>query len=259
MVFIVLLGALSGKTLAAQGLSGEEKRYALVIGNRTYTFFPRLANPANDAQDMKAALERLGFETELVLDGTLEDMEGALGRFASSLENSPDAIGFFYYAGHGVQFKGAVYLLPVNARVWNETLLRNRAFRAQSLYDMLEQAGNRLNVLVFDACRDNPLVFPGAIPLREGEAPAFAVDVQPPWSIVVFASEPGAAAADGPDGNGLFTSALLKNLETDGLEIRDVFGRTSAELARISGNTQVPVLYARFRGTVYLTERRMRQ
>ncbi|MDR2482611.1 MAG: caspase family protein, partial [Treponema sp.] len=107
------LGWLGFLALAACALAGAQEKFALVIGNGAYTGISRLNNPVNDAQDMTAALKGLGFSVETVLNGNLEQMEDAAGRFKSRLLASRSTYGFLFYAGHGVQSNGENYLLPV--------------------------------------------------------------------------------------------------------------------------------------------------
>ncbi|MCL2834632.1 MAG: caspase family protein, partial [Treponema sp.] len=131
------------------------QKFALVIGNGAYSGgLPQLANPVNDANDVAAALESLGFTVEKVLNGTLQDMEDASLRLKDNLSVSADTYGFFFYAGHGVQSGGDNYLIPVNADIPTESYLRTRAVSVQTLLDDLNDARNGLNVVVLDACRD---------------------------------------------------------------------------------------------------------
>ncbi|MCL2834327.1 MAG: caspase family protein, partial [Treponema sp.] len=133
------------------------QKFALVIGNGTYSGgLPQLANPVNDANDVAAALESLGFTVEKVLNGTLQQMEDATLRLKDYLGAAADTYGFFFYAGHGVQSGGDNYLIPVNADIPTESYLRTRAVSVQTLLDDLNDARNGLNVVVLDACRDNP-------------------------------------------------------------------------------------------------------
>jgi uncharacterized caspase-like protein len=136
-------------------LFGQQK-FALVIGNGAYTGISRLNNPVNDAGDVKGALEGLGFSVELVTDGSLRQMTDAVDRFARRLSGAADSYGFFFYAGHGVQSNGENYLIPVNANIRREADLAYEALHVQRALDYMQEAGNALNVVVLDACRDNP-------------------------------------------------------------------------------------------------------
>jgi len=146
--------------LTAAGVFAQQNpaqpKFALVIGNAGYAGSARLKNPVNDANDMAAALQELGFTVDKVIDGSLDDMERAITRLKNRLSASKNAYGFFFYAGHGVQSNGVNYLIPVGANISNENYLRERAVSVQTMLGELNEAGNKLNVIVLDACRDNP-------------------------------------------------------------------------------------------------------
>jgi hypothetical protein len=223
-------------------------KYALVIGNGAYTDLGRLVNPVNDANDMAAALESLGFIVDKLLNASLEQMEESLTRLRNRLGASPGAYGFFFYAGHGVQSNGENYLIPVNANIPSESYLRNRAVSVQVLLDDLNEAQNHLNVVVLDACRDNPFGWS-----RSGTRGLAIVGRQPADSIIVYATSAGQQASDGEGRNGLFTSQLLPNLTTPGLEVKEIFNRTGLNVSEASGRRQIPAIYNQFFGTAYLS------
>jgi len=222
-------------------------KFALVIGNSAYTGLTPLANPANDANDISAVLEHLGFTVDKVLNGTLEQMEDAAIKLKERLKSADKAYGFFFYAGHGVQSGGENYLIPVNANIPGENFLRNRAMSVQQVLDDLNDARNALNVIVLDACRDNPFGWS-----RSGSRGLSIVSTQPADSIIVYATSAGQRASDGEGRNGLFTSQLISNLATPGLEVKDVFNRTGQDVARVSNNQQIPAIYSQFFGTAFL-------
>ncbi|MDR1173882.1 MAG: caspase family protein, partial [Treponema sp.] len=147
---VLLFFVLSLSSIAAQ------QKYALVIGNGAYTGITRLNNPVNDAADMKAALQGLGWTVDLVINGNLDQMESAAIRLKNRLAASRNSYGFLFYAGHGVQSGGVNYLIPVDANIQSENFLRQRAVSLQTLLGELNDAGNELNIVVLDACRDNP-------------------------------------------------------------------------------------------------------
>jgi formylglycine-generating enzyme required for sulfatase activity len=226
---------------------GAQEKYALVIGNGAYTTVSKLKNPVNDANDMKGALEGLGFQVALLTNAGRVDMEDAVERFKRKLEGSSGAYGFLFYAGHGVQSNGENYLIPVDADIRSEAYLPDRAVSVQAVLNELNAAGNALNVIVLDACRDNPFSWN-----RSGTRGLRAVGSQPADSILVYATSAGSTAADGEGRNGLFTEQLLKNLKTPGLEVYDMFRRTSGDVIAASEGEQRPALYSQFFGTAYL-------
>jgi len=228
-------------------LSFAQQKYALVIGNANYTGLTKLNNPVNDANDMAAALQGLGFTVDKVLDGSLDQIENAVIRLKNRLSVSKNSYGFFFYAGHGVQSNGVNYLIPVGASIPTENSLRDRAVSVKWALSELNDASNELNVVVLDACRNNP--FPWA---RDSSRGLTVISNQPADSIVVYATSAGSTAADGTGRNGLFTTQLLKNIKTPGLEVTELFRRTGADVAQASNRQQIPAVYSQFFGNAYL-------
>jgi hypothetical protein len=210
----------------------------------------RLNNPVNDSNDVSAALRGLGFRVELVTNAGRVRMEEAVEAFSRRLRASKGAYGFLFYAGHGVQSGGENYFIPVDADIRSEAYLRDRAVSVQAVLDELNAAGNALNVVVLDACRDNPFSW-----RRSGARGLQVVGNQPADSIIVYATSAGSAAADGEGRNGLFTGQLLKNLQTPGLEVSEMFRLTGGDVARVSGGSQRPAVYSQFYDTAYLGAR----
>lgn len=239
--FAVVAAALDG------GVVPAEPRYALVIGNGAYANVSPLNNPVNDANDIATALQSLGFQVDKVLNGSLERMEDAVGRLKNLLGTNANACGFFYYAGHGVQSGEDNYLIPVNAIIPSENYLRQRALSVQAMLDELNDAENALNIVVLDACRDNPFSWS-----RGGSRGLGLVRSQPADSIIVYATSSGQTAADGIGRNGMFTGELLKHLTSPGLGIKEVFDRTGLGVKKASGGKQIPAVYSQFFAQAYL-------
>ena len=227
---------------------GQEK-YALVIGNSNYTNFGTLRNPINDANDMKDALESLGFKIELILNGSLGQMENAAIRLRNNLsEAGTSSIGLFYYAGHGLEMGGANYLIPADANIPDGFFLRERAFSVQVMLDMLNSSSNALNIVVLDACRDFPAAWSRSL------SRGLAIVTSPPANhIIMYATGAGAVAIDGQSRNGLFTSHLINNL-TLPFDVNEIFRRTMADVARDSNNEQRPALYTDFSETLFFNQ-----
>jgi hypothetical protein len=230
-----------------------QQKYALVIGNSRYTGISSLNNPVNDANDMKTALERLGFNVEIVTNGTLEQMETAVINLKRRLGGSRNTYGFFFYAGHGVQSNGENYLIPVAAdNIRTETQLRDRAVSLQFLLNTMSEAGNELNMIVLDACRDNPFSW-----ARSGSRGLSVVSQAPSGSIVMYATGANSTASDGTGRNGLFTGHLLNNLRTQGLSVFEIFDKTMDAVIKGTNGDQHPELSLRAGGTnsIYLGAR----
>ena len=177
-------------------------------------------------------------------------MVNAVMQLKRRLGASRNSYGFLFYAGHGVQSGGENFLIPVDANIPSENFLRNRSVSVQEMLDELNDAGNEFNVVVLDACRNNPFSW-----ARSGSRGLTAVGSQPADSIIVFATAAGSTASDGTGRNGLFTQHLLNNLKTPGLEVTEVFRRTMGDVARSSNNQQRPAVYNQFYGTAYLGTR----
>jgi uncharacterized caspase-like protein len=220
------MGALMAAPAMADG------RTALVIGNSAYPSAP-LKNPVNDAGDMAAALRKLGFEVTLLKDATMQQMEEAVRAFGLRLRQG--GAGLFYYAGHGVQVAGENYLVPVNAVIQSEGDVKYGCLNAGLVLAKMEDAGNGPNVVILDACRNNPF----ARSFRSAAQGLARMDA-PTGSLIAYATAPGQVASDGEGRNGLYTQYLLRNIATPGLSIGDLFMNVREGVVRASGKKQVP-------------------
>ena len=228
-------------------LTAQERRVALVIGNGDYQAATKLINPINDAADIGEVLAGLGFDVEVRIDADLDMMEKAVLRFGNKLAGSTDSVGFFYYAGHGVQSNGENYLIPVDARLSAESMLRTRAIPLQFVLDSIGEAGNKLNIIVLDACRDNPFSW-----ARSSARGLAVVGIQPAASIVVYSTSAGKVAQDGTGRNGTFTEELLRHLPTPGLDVMEVLRRTGQDVQAKTASAQIPAIYSQFFGFLQL-------
>jgi hypothetical protein len=219
----------------------QEKRAALVIGNAAYKTLPALKNSVNDAIDMADKLSALGFDVIKITDATQESMESAVRQFGAKLAGSD--VGLFYYSGHGVQSGGVNYLVPVDADVKTEMDLKYKTVQADFVLDYMSNSGSKLNIVILDACRDNP--FSGFRTATRG----LAVISAPRGSLVVYSTSPGSVAEDGMGRNGTFTAALLKNIATQGLDMKQVFDNVGKEVQGATGGKQVPWVLSSYFGT----------
>jgi uncharacterized caspase-like protein len=227
-----------------------EKRVALVIGNGAYVKSPHLPNPVHDADDVAAALKRVGFD---VIRGTNLDktgMQDAVVRFARAAQSAD--VGLFYYSGHALQFNGVNYLMPVDARLSDEADLY-RVTKVDDVLGYLQQV-KALKVLVLDSCRDNPL----AESLRRSIGLTRAATIQrglariepPTGTIISYSTQAGRIATDGKGRNSPYTAAFVKHIEEPG-EIGDIFRDISADVYRATGETQLPELSLSIIGKYY--------
>ncbi len=207
-------------------------RLALVIGNGAYKG-DQLPNPPNDAQDMAALLKRSGFEVIQRENASLKEMHLALREFGDRL--SRETLGLFYFAGHGVQVRGRNYLLPVDADIGREDEVAFNALDLQAVLEKMDTARNHTNVIVLDACRNNPF----ATRFKLANAGLAQIDA-PPGTFVAFATAPGSVAADGAGRNGLYTKHLLANMTRPGAPIEDAFKQVRAAVRAESRGAQTP-------------------
>ncbi|NDY92958.1 caspase family protein [Ideonella livida] len=215
--------------------TAEGLRLALVIGNGHYADAP-LANPTNDARAIAAALEASGFRVVLKLNAPLREMQAAVRDFGDSLKSSGrQSTGLFYFAGHGMQIKGRNYLIPVGAEIQREDEVAYHALDAQAVLDKMESAGNSTNLLVLDACRNNPF----ARSFRSQQQGLAQMEA-PVGTLVAFATAPGSVSSDGVGSNGLYTEHLLRAMRTPGLKVEDVFKQVRAAVRRESQGRQIP-------------------
>ena len=212
-------------------VSGEQ-RVALVIGNGTYKSSP-LTNPVNDARAMIRVLGQSGFRVISKENAGQKEMQAALRDFGDALKNG--GVGLFYYAGHGMQIKGKNYLIPVDANIEREDEVAYTSVDANQILDKMESAANRMNIVILDACRNNPFArsFRSAgSGLAQMEAPV--------GTLVAFSTAPGSVASDGKGENGLYTQHLLKAINEPGTKIEDVFKHVRANVRRDTEGKQIP-------------------
>jgi tetratricopeptide (TPR) repeat protein len=214
-VFCLLCTLLVTVTVFAQN------RYALVIGNQKYTNLSandQLAKPANDAADIAAALRMLGYQINApYLNLTRQGMADAIDDFVNNLAAHPDNEGFFWFAGHAVEIEGRNYLLPVDVRRINRTQqnrLIDDSYAVDTLLARIDRARNRVNVVVLDACRNNP--FASTARGVGGERGLAAVTVNNPQRdlVVMYSTAAGQKADDGAPTarNSPFAAAFLQNM-----------------------------------------------
>lgn len=220
-----------------------EPRIALVVGNASYED-SALANPVNDAGDMAKELKRLGFTVTLRTNQNADQLKELISDFGDQLARSK-GVGLFYFAGHGVQVDGRNYLLPVGRRYRREKDVELFAVESRAVLARMEEAGNPLNIVILDACRDSPLP-PES---RTAGSRGLARDTAPSGALIAYATAPGRTADDRRGArNGLYTGHLLQALREPGLRLEDVFGRVRDAVERDSARQQSPEEVVKLRG-----------
>lgn len=229
---LIILVVLILVSVPVVGFSATERRVALVIGNSAYKNAP-LRNPANDATDISRALKRLGFKVTMLRNADQRKMKSSIREFGKQL--SKGGVGLFYYAGHGMQVEGRNYLIPVGARVEDPSDVEFEAVDAGRVLGKMEVAGNDMNIVVLDACRDNPF----SRSWRSGQKGLARMDA-PKGSYISYATAPGSVAADGSGRNGTFTKSLLRHIEVPGLTLESVMKRVRKDVIQETGSKQIP-------------------
>ena len=224
----------------------QQRRTALVIGNAAYDTGP-LRNPANDATDIAATLQRLGFDVTLLRDAKMRAMEEAIETFSQKLRKG--GVGLFYFAGHGVQVAGENYIVPIGARISREQDVRFETVQVGRILGGMEDAGNDVNLIILDACRDNPF----ARSFRSGAQRGLAVSSAVRGSLMAYATAPGKTAADGSGRNGVYTQQLLRYMTTPGMKVEDVFKRVRLSVEDATNGQQTPWETTSLRGDFYFT------
>jgi hypothetical protein len=220
--------------------AGAEPRTALVIGNAGYAQSP-LANPLNDANDMAKALRGAGFDVILKTDADQRSMREGIRNFGEALKQSR-GVGLFFYAGHGAQLSGENYIVPVGDPIRSESDLRNRGVTAAEVVDAMAAARQGLNIVVLDACRDNPVVSgPNAtrgLSRIDSNSSLF----------VSFSTSPGAVALDGTGRNSPYTKHLTQAINAANLSIEETFKRTLKGVYQETKGQQTPWISSSFFG-----------
>ena len=254
---LILLGLLLSITISGQNTrrleretskSNTEKRTALVIGNADYVSARKLANPANDASDMARSLGELGFE---VISGTnlnLRQMNDKVREFGDRLKAN-GGVGLFYYAGHGIQVGGRNYLIPVEADIPREDEVDFNALNLDLVLRKMATASNGLNIVILDACRNNP--FARSWSRSTDDAGGLAQISAPTGTFIAYATSPDRTASDGAGRNGLYTAELLKFIKQPNMKIEEAFKQVTIAVDRASGGKQVPWTSSSLRGEFY--------
>lgn len=223
-----------------------EKRIALVIGNAAYQYGGALKNPVNDANLMANTLKKLGFDVIKKLNADLKTMQMAEVDFKSKLGQYNAAL--FYYAGHGIQVDGINYLIPIDAKLDNKEYTRYEAFDISNINNAFMANTKNVNVMILDACRDNPFKSWE----RGGDRGFKKIENSSTGTIIAFATQPGATAADGTGQNGLYTQELVKQM-VKSQAIEQVFKQTRIAVNNKSNGKQIPQDWSSLMADFYFT------
>ncbi|MEM9355149.1 MAG: caspase family protein [Pseudomonadota bacterium] len=234
--FTIAILTLGLSFLLASLPAQSAKRIALLIGNSAYQHSGELENPENDAQLIASALRQAGFEVTIRIDANLKTIKEAFREHTAKLKAAgKDSVGFFYYAGHGTQVRGVNYLLPVDANIEDESQVESEAVSASGLLAQLEGAGNNMNLVILDSCRNNPFKR-GYRAQVNGLAPMHA----PPSTLIGYSTQPGNVAYDGTNGYSPYAIALHRAIRLPGQTIEQAFKQARAEVNEVTGGKQIP-------------------
>jgi uncharacterized caspase-like protein/lipoprotein NlpI len=211
------------------------KRLALVIGNSNYQNGGVLKNPINDARSIAGTLQSMGFEVMKYENVSQSQLKQAINAYGIKLKEFE--VGLFYYAGHGIQYKGSNYMIPIEADLQAAEQIEFDCVAADRVLAFMESASTKVNIIIMDACRNNPFERSWH---RSVNGNGLAMMSAPTGSLIAYATAPGQVASDGESSNGLYTSALLKYLKDPGLNIEQVFKRVRTEVSEKSFGAQIP-------------------
>ena len=230
--------------------SQEEKRIALVIGNAEYTK-GALKNPVNDAKLIAKTLDSLGFEIlEYYNLKSQREFKNAIRKFGVKRDSAD--VGFVYYAGHGVQIKNENYLLPTQESFDSEIDIEDYSVSVQAILRYLEAKTNQVNILVLDACRDNPFESNWKSS-RSVKGGGLAKIPPPTGSLIAFSTDAGQTAADGDNKNSIYSRSLSKNMLLEDISLDQVFRNVRADVLELTDGNQRPVEATQLTGqTFYL-------
>jgi hypothetical protein len=210
----------------------NEKKVALVIGNSDYKNLASLKNPINDAKDVSSALEDIGFEVMTVTNATQSAIDKKLREFSIKLNSA--GIGLFYFAGHGIEVEKQNYLVPLRAKIDDKFNVKYNTLAVNEVVDRMKSSKTRLNMVILDACRNDPFHRGGGglatVPNAKG-------------TLIAYATEAGGVAKDNrSERNGLYTKHFLKYIKKGNLNQRDFFHKVRTAVYNESGEKQLPYL-----------------
>lgn len=237
--------------LSFNASSATGKRVALVIGNDGYQGLPQLNNARTDARGMANKLKSLGFETVVKLNADLRTLGKGLSEFEQKLTGAD--VGLVFYAGHGIQANGQNYLIPVDAQLESETDLRfGGGVALNEVLNSMKLAGSKLNIVILDACRDNPLPKKGRSAGRGLAVSSVPSGMGVEGTAILYSAAPGQVAQDGPrGGHGIFTGELLKVMDQSNVLFEQIFKQVATRVAQKTGNRQEPWMNSSIKGDFY--------
>lgn len=248
-----LLILLAWSVIAVPAATADDKRVALVIGNSAYAHSQRLKNPINDARDMAAALEKVGFTVILGTDLDKVSMDRQIRDFARALQGAQ--VGLFFYAGHGLQVGGFNYLVPIDAKLEDASGLDFEMVRLDLVHRSMERE-SRTNLIFLDACRDNPLSrkLSRAMGTRSGDIGLGLAPVESGiGTMISFSTQPGNVALDGQERNSPYAAALVRGIGSPTDDISTILIGVRNSVMAVTDRRQVPWEHSSLTSKYYFT------
>lgn len=250
-LLILAVFAIFSSTIHSQSsnVSQLQKKIALVIGNGNYQSGSILANTENDASSMEIVLEKLGFVVYKYENVNQNQMKYAIDEFGAKLKFND--VGLFYYAGHGIQSNGYNYLVPIDAQLKTESQVEYDCVQADRVLGLMESSGTKVNILILDACRNNPFERSWN---RSTSVKGLAFMNAPKGTLIAYATAPGNTASDGSGNNGLYTSAILESIVIPKITILQMFQQVRSIVSDKSNNNQIPWESTSLTGDFYFNQ-----
>ena len=241
LCILLILIAASSMLFSADSdyISFNLHRYALVIGNGKYEE-GALANPENDAKLMASKLSEAGFDVYLYQNLKKNEMDDAVSSFVKVVNNDKSATAVVYYAGHGVEVDGVNYLIPINnGKIGSEADVKIYAYSLDNILNLLEA---KEQIIILDACRNNPFKMSGdrATGVKGGLG-ALKDAKRGVTMSYLFAAQSGQTAKDGDGGNSVFTAILAEEIEKGNVPISQLFNNVASRVKAMTNDEQVPL------------------
>ncbi|UCH13493.1 MAG: caspase family protein, partial [Bacteroidales bacterium] len=224
----------------------QNKRLALVIGNSNYIHGGTLANPENDADAITEKLIELGFNVLSHKNVDQKSMQQMIDDFGIMLRHYD--VGLFFFAGHGIQAKGTNYLIPVDADIRTENDIEYDCVKAGRLLAKMEDAGSKVNIMILDACRDNPFERQWT---RSAAGKGLAFMNSPVGTLIAYSTAPGTTALDGYERNSPYTAALINHISQPNITILQMFQQVRKDVRETTNNMQIPWESTSLEGNFY--------
>jgi uncharacterized caspase-like protein len=234
-LLLPLLIEANNRAVRVTAVMKSEQRVALVIGNNEYQgVLSKLNNPINDAKAIKNILEARGFEVIYLEDTTKKYMKKSIKKFSRKIRNG--GVGLFYFSGHGIEVEGENYIIPIDADINEKSEAEFEAVSLKEITNRMQSANNRLNIVILDACRNNPF--------SRAMGSGGLGKIEPRGLFISYSTEAGKTASDGRfGGNGLFTKHLITYMQKPGLGLSKVFKKTREGVYNESNKRQFPAIY----------------